>query len=278
MARFPARCPTLAAVLDALQAIAPLQLADSAWDNVGLLFEGVRPVRRILLAVDLTEPVAVQAAAAGYDMVIAYHPPWFRPAKSLTMEGGREARALAYLAARGISVFAPHTALDNVRPGINDWVLRHLFAAADDCPAALPNTTDSRFGAGRLLTLAKPVALRELVGAVAAGFGTPTLRYTLGLDHTLDTPISTVAVCVGSGASVLHKTKADLHLTGEMSHHDLLRSANELGASVVLTEHSTMERAFLFGPFCEQLRAALSSAYTVECSPEDRDPVRFFQA
>lgn len=34
--------------------------------------------------------------------------------------------------------------------------------------------------------------------------------------------IQTVAICAGSGESVLSGVKADLYLTGEMSHHYLL--------------------------------------------------------
>lgn len=34
--------------------------------------------------------------------------------------------------------------------------------------------------------------------------------------------IQTVAICAGAGSSVLKGVKADLYLTGEMSHHDVL--------------------------------------------------------
>ena len=41
----------------------------------------------------------------------------------------------------------------------------------------------------------------------------------------VDSPVRTVAVCAGSGGSVLAGQQADLLLTGEMSHHEVrLRS------------------------------------------------------
>ena len=37
-----------------------------------------------------------------------------------------------------------------------------------------------------------------------------------------DSPVSTIAVCAGSGSSVLAGVPADLFVTGEMSHHEVL--------------------------------------------------------
>lgn len=56
--------------------------------------------------------------------------------------------------------------------------------------------------------------------------------------------ISTVALCAGSGASVLSGAKADLYLTGEMLHHDVLE-ATQKGVHVILCNHSDSERGFL---------------------------------
>ena len=60
-----------------------------------------------------------------------------------------------------------------------------------------------------------------------------------------ETKIASVAVCAGSGASVLsHAGKVDLWITGEMSHHEAL-DAQQNGTSVLLAEHSNTERGFL---------------------------------
>ena len=39
--------------------------------------------------------------------------------------------------------------------------------------------------------------------------------------HFADSPVRTVAVCAGSGGSLLAGQQADLLLTGEMSHHEV---------------------------------------------------------
>jgi putative NIF3 family GTP cyclohydrolase 1 type 2 len=61
----------------------------------------------------------------------------------------------------------------------------------------------------------------------------------------LESEISSIAVCAGSGASVLvNAGKVDLWITGEMGHHEAL-DCQEKNISVLLAEHSNTERGFL---------------------------------
>lgn len=83
--------------------------------------------------------------------------------------------------------------------------------------------------------------------------------------------IKTVAVCAGSGASVLHGVKADLYLTGEMSHHEVLDAACK-GTHVVLCDHSNTERGFL-KVVQRRLVDKLETKVQVIVSEVDRDPL-----
>ena len=83
--------------------------------------------------------------------------------------------------------------------------------------------------------------------------------------------VSTVAVCAGAGASVLRGVRADLYLTGEMSHHEVL-AATSRGTAVVLCEHSNSERGFL-PVFREMLQRCLEPDVEVTISKVDRDPL-----
>ena len=85
-----------------------------------------------------------------------------------------------------------------------------------------------------------------------------------------DSPISTVAVCAGSGSSVLKGVTADLYITGEMSHHDLL-DANHRNVSVILCEHSNSERGYL-EHLVESLKPKLNGIKLI-ISSVDRDPI-----
>ena len=87
-----------------------------------------------------------------------------------------------------------------------------------------------------------------------------------------DSTIKSVAVCAGSGASVLHGVKADLYLTGEMSHHEVL-DANHGGTTVILCDHSNTERGFLAQELRGKLVDLFEKKISVVMSECDRDPL-----
>jgi len=82
-----------------------------------------------------------------------------------------------------------------------------------------------------------------------------------------------VACCPGSGKSILSGCHADVWLSGEMSHHDLLDAAHS-DSSVILCEHSNSERRFLADWLKPRLESDLADGgILVEVAKEDRDPV-----
>jgi len=123
----------LSEVCAILERIAPLRLAQS-WDNVGLLAGDERAaVRRVLLCIDLTHGVVQEAVARRVELVVAYHPPIFRPiTRVLGHSGGTDAHVFRCVAA-GIAVYSPHTALDAAEGGTND-VLAGLCGARETQP------------------------------------------------------------------------------------------------------------------------------------------------
>jgi putative NIF3 family GTP cyclohydrolase 1 type 2 len=106
------------AIVKAMGEIAPLELADGSWDNVGLLLESPLSLKsgRILLTNDLTSPVVAEAIENRADMIISYHPPWFKATKRLLASSGPLTHINLCLA-NGISIYSPHTALDSISGG-----------------------------------------------------------------------------------------------------------------------------------------------------------------
>ncbi|KAL5966849.1 NIF3-like protein 1 [Taenia solium] len=94
------------------------------WDNVGLLIQPSAPtsVSHICLTNDLTEPVLDEVTHIGANFIISYHPPIFRPLKRLTQATSKE-RIVVKCIEQKIAVYSPHTALDAVYGGLNDWLL-----------------------------------------------------------------------------------------------------------------------------------------------------------
>lgn len=151
-------------VMKALDAFAPFAAAEE-WDNVGLLMgrESSRATKA-LLTIDLLPDVADEAIAVGADLVVAYHPPIFRPLKRFTD------RTLLALAERGIAVISPHTALDGAKGGINDWIAEGF--GAGDVRALVPSETLPPSEAAKIVTFCPADAvdrLRDALSAVGAG-------------------------------------------------------------------------------------------------------------
>uniref|UniRef100_A0A8C4L2N2 NIF3-like protein 1 n=1 Tax=Equus asinus TaxID=9793 RepID=A0A8C4L2N2_EQUAS len=99
-------------------------------------------------------------------------------------------------------------------------------------------------GMGRLCTLEESVSLATMVERIKRHLKLSHVRLALGVGRTLESQVKVVALCAGSGSRVLQGAEADLYLTGEMSHHDILDAASQ-GINVILCEHSNTERGFL---------------------------------
>ncbi|KAI8924235.1 GTP cyclohydrolase 1 type 2/Nif3 [Entophlyctis helioformis] len=239
-------------VVRCMDKIAPLSLSEP-WDNTGLLIEAPFPrphANRVFLTIDLTQDVLDEALLdPAVGVIVAYHPPLFRPFKRLVLSDDKQSIALR-CAASGISVFSPHTALDSCVGGINDWLSKGL-GPGRTAPITLnanPPPGQDGCGVGRMHTLDEAVALDELIRRVKVHLGLKHVRVARSPEQMRAAAdaklVSTIAICAGSGASVLGGVRADVHLTGEMSHHEVLASTSK-STSVILCEHTNTERGYL---------------------------------
>ncbi|KAF8799903.1 NGG1p interacting factor 3 [Phlegmacium glaucopus] len=243
----------LKSVCKCMERIAPLRLAEK-WDNVGLLLES--PVQKsgrnkILLTIDLTPSVFSESLAKDTSIIIAYHPPIFNGLKSFTLSNPLRA-SLLHCAAEGISVYSPHTALDSVWGGINDWLAEGLMKAKGDgeiralvAEKLNASSGESEGGEGRIVTLKEPITMDVLEGRIKSHLKVSQIQVAYHCaDKFQSTPIRTVAICAGSGGSMLLGREADVYLTGEMTHHEVLASV-ATGKNVILCGHTNTERGYL---------------------------------
>ena len=118
--------PFTKAVVQSMRTLYPEALADKSFDNTGLLLEAPflphqRNHNSVLLTIDLTKAVAEEAIGNKHSVIVAYHPIIFRGLKSITLDDSQQ-NTLLRLAAHGISVYSPHTAVDIVPGGMCDWL------------------------------------------------------------------------------------------------------------------------------------------------------------
>ncbi|ORY01944.1 NGG1p interacting factor 3 [Basidiobolus meristosporus CBS 931.73] len=276
----------LSRVIRRMERIAPLSLADTTWDNVGLLIEAPFPrqaANRIFLTIDLTTQVLEEAIKdEKVGVIIAYHPPIFRGMKRLNMSDVKQAIALK-CAASGISVYSPHSALDSCEDGVNDWMSRALgegsvkpITPLKEIPQDQPEA-----GVGRLFTLDQPASLSTLVERIKKHLNIEHVRVATSAKHCKQNDqypqnIKTIAICAGSGSSVLFPAKADLYFTGEMSHHEVLACVED-NTSVVLCEHTNTERGYLSNvlkPRLEKLFSDEDIQVEIVVSQVDADPLK----
>ncbi|KAI5697280.1 hypothetical protein M8J75_007988 [Diaphorina citri] len=100
------------------------------------------------------------------------------------------------------------------------------------CPVSPSRST----GSGRMVELVKPIPLLYAIKKMKAHLKKLVLRVALPQGkHENEIMINSIAVCAGSGGELLRGKKADLYITGEMSHHDVL-DATHRGTTVLLLE------------------------------------------
>jgi len=271
-----------------MERIAPLRLAES-WDNVGLLVEAPsdglsgrkRTGSKVMLTIDITPPVLQEALKKDINMIVSYHTPIFRPLRALTLSNPLQATLLR-CAQAGISVYSPHSALDSSAGGINDWLATLVPAnsgssAKNSVAPIVEKDGKPDVGAGRIVRIGKPgVSFVDCVRSVKEGLGLAHVEVAEPYEILDDKLVESVAICAGSGASVLADVDADLYLTGEMAHHDVLASIGD-GRRVILCGHTNTERGYL-KHLAPRLQAELSEEGSQDTaiiiSEEDRHPLR----
>jgi dinuclear metal center YbgI/SA1388 family protein len=162
--------PLLKDVVAYLDVIAPPEFAE-AWDNVGLLAgDPEQAIDRIHLAIDVTPPVHDELEQRPGALLIAYHPPLFKPIKTLVPRDDSPPGLALRFAARGGAIYSPHTALDAAPPGTNDALCDALGLVAG--APLLPR--DAAAGALQKLVTFIPAEAVECVADAlfAAGCGT----------------------------------------------------------------------------------------------------------
>ena len=278
--------------LQVMENLAPLKYADKSFDNVGLLIEpsshseGLNSdlVDRIFITNDLTEKVLneiieIKQSSRKSDsndnkkplsFVVSYHPTLFASFKRLAQNDTQSRIAIRCIENR-IAVYSPHTALDSVNNGLNDWLASGLGQGS--VTVIQPESDDPNAGQGRIMTLTNKTELSVLIDRIKKHLGIEHVRVAIGHPKTQVgevKEIQRIALCAGAGWSIVRKDlrKCDLVLTGEMRHHEVLEAVGK-GVNVLICEHSHTERGFLT-EFAKRIEKQLGGTISEQAKEEDR--------
>jgi dinuclear metal center YbgI/SA1388 family protein len=106
-------------ILKRLEEWAP---ADIAWerDNAGLqVGSAERETSRVLLSLDLTEPVVDEAIKRNCSLIITHHPLLFNPIKKIDTQNDLNSRLIEKLIKNDITLYSAHTNLDYTKDGVS---------------------------------------------------------------------------------------------------------------------------------------------------------------
>ena len=206
---------TVAELEQRLYGKCPRELAQK-WDNVGLLV-GTRssPVKKVLVALDITEGVVDEAVVGGYNLIVAHHPvincSW-TPVQTITDET-LYGRILLKLIKHDIAAICMHTNLDSAEGGVNDQLAARL---------GLQNISvlDQETGIGRIGDLPREVTLSEFWKDVKEKLGANGIRYA-----DAGKPVRRVAVGGGSCseyADLARELGCDTFVTSDIKYNGFL--------------------------------------------------------
>ena len=209
----------------------PEHLRES-WDNDGLMCsaDSSAKVRRVLVALDVTDEVVDYAIQYEFDLIISHHPLIFKPLGSLTGDN-HIARKVIKLLCAGVSVFSFHTRADKVLGGVNDC-LCDLLGMFDTEP----------FGEGdlgRIGTVTDGCTLEDFAYKIKLLTASDGVRYADGFNS-----IHRVAVVGGGGKSYVKDAismGADTFVSGELG-YNVMEEAPELGINLIEAGHYFTEQ------------------------------------
>ena len=224
---------------------APRELA-MAWDNVGLLVgDPAQEVRRVLVALDITQGVAEEAVSLGAQMIVSHHPVMncaWHEVQTLRADDA-QGRLLRYLVRHGLAACCMHTNLDAAAGGVNE-VLAQKLGLSD-----LKMLTEEKIG--RIGTLKCEIPLVEFTHSVIELLRCNGLRYV-----DAGRPVHRVAV--GGGACGCYIPQAiaagcDTFVTSDLKYNDFLDTE---GLNLIDAGHFPTENVV-----CPALRDRLTEAF-----------------
>ncbi|WP_110111367.1 Nif3-like dinuclear metal center hexameric protein [Bacillus sp. CGMCC 1.16541] len=112
-------------VIQAFESFSPKHLAMEG-DKIGLQIGTLnKTIRNVMVTLDVLEEVVDEAIERKVDLIIAHHPPIFRPMKNIVTDQP-SGRIVEKCIKHDIAVYAAHTNLDIAEGGVNDLLAEAL--------------------------------------------------------------------------------------------------------------------------------------------------------
>jgi len=197
--------------------------SQASWDNSGLILGSYeQEISNVVLSIDIDEDL-LESVEEG-TLIITHHPLIFSGIKSMDF-ATYPSKLLAKMIEKKIANIAMHTNFDLSH--LNNYVAEKVLGQT------VLNRDEY------LIYFDVDKSLEEFSAEVATAFGLTHVKSVVAHDRV----IKRVALCTGSGASMIREIDADLFLTGDIKYHDAME-AKMLGLSMIDIGHFESERFF----------------------------------
>jgi dinuclear metal center YbgI/SA1388 family protein len=161
----PPRRHLVGDLLAVIEEMAPAALAES-YDNVGLqIGDRARPVRRILVGLEVSDGLIAEARRRRADTLLVHHPLFFLPIKRLD-EADLVGRLARRLVRHDLTLIAAHTNLDKSPEGTNAALAARL--GLKDAEVLLPEAVGREF---KCVVFVPEGHEEKVIGAIAEAGG-----------------------------------------------------------------------------------------------------------
>lgn len=224
-------------IRDFFDSIAPFYMKLD-FDNVGhLVGRCDTGVKKVLVALDITDEVIEEAVQIGAQLIVSHHPMFF-DLKRIT-DGDRTGRKIIRLIENGMSAICLHTNMDAADGGVNDALMQSLGAEQWELLSKEGTHPDGRpYGISRRGELAESMTMVDFLARVKEKLHVNGLRY-----YDSGRPVFKIACCGGSGGSEIGTAFAagcDTYVTADIKYDQFLE-AKELGINIIDADHFCTE-------------------------------------
>ncbi len=237
---------TIAELYKYLDNAIPSSLSCS-WDNDGLMCcpDPQKEVKKVLIALDITERAVGYAAENKFDAIISHHPMIFKKIGSIEPSFGCGRKSIE-LIKNGITAISFHTRLDALDGGVNDILCQKL--ELKNCTTFGPEGEKM----GRIGTLEEPLSPEDFCDKIKSALNAPIV-----LCSSCGKAVRKIALLGGDGKDFVSSAiaeGADTYLSGRIG-YNIVAEAPEMGINLIEAGHFYTE-----APVCSFIESLVKSA------------------
>jgi len=232
-------------IFNCLEEVAPVSLSDEfcskykLYDNSGIIINCGGEVTGVIFSLDLTLKVVERAKKLGFNVIVTHHPAIYGGISKFDLTDNPQAKALAECMKNGISVISMHLNFDAAPQGIDYFLCQGLGGGKAEIAAPLSNG-----GYGRVYSVA-PTTFKDYVEKVKKEFSTERV-FAYGEDKK---SVNRVASFCGAGCDENNikfaaEGQADVFVSADMKHHEILALTQRGIAVIVLTHYASENYGF----------------------------------